>query len=221
MYGLDLHLTRDSSDTVVSTSYRKVMVRAHPDKPGGRATLAKRITEAHSRWQNGKKNSRSAGRPSESHGPLVTAGARKQKDYRIHSAAVLLTWQGFADVSCWGPFVEWLQSRVGQWGVKHWGATLETNLDGTLHAHAMFQFKKQVDRGTNGFTFQGKRPNASTSDLLGEALWGNKAQQSVNRGFFYVWANKEGTQKTASGELCVAGDYEPCWTRGPSSGEAR
>ena len=30
LYGLDLHLTRDSSDTVVSTSYRKVMVRAHP-----------------------------------------------------------------------------------------------------------------------------------------------------------------------------------------------
>ena len=37
-------------------------------------------------------------------------------------------------------------------------------------------------------------------------------QQHLDRGFFYVWANKIGTRTLPGGEPCVAGNYWPCWT---------
>jgi len=36
----------------------------------------------------------------------------------------------------------------------------------------------------------------------------------LDRGFFYVWANKVGTGRDHAGELCVAGNYQPAWTGG-------
>ena len=36
-------------------------------------------------------------------------------------------------------------------------------------------------------------------------------QESFNRGFFYVWADKVGTQRDEHGDQCVAGNYEPVW----------
>ena len=56
VYSLSLILNRESADKDVSASYRKVMLKAHPDKPGGSATLAKRVTEAHDAWQQGKRH---------------------------------------------------------------------------------------------------------------------------------------------------------------------
>ena len=204
VYGLSLNLTRESPDKVVVSSYRKVMLKAHPDKPGGSAALAKRLTEANEAWKEAMKNGNGAGRPAQAHGLVASASLRRQKEYRIQSAAVLLTWQGFPDLASWQPFLDWLGDGVGSWGVKHWAATLESNLDGTLHAHAMLQFHKQGDRTAKTFTFRSLKPNASTNDLLGGALWGGKnVQQSVDRGFFYVWANKVGTQTAADGSLCV------------------
>ena len=42
-------------------------------------------------------------------------------------------------------------------------------------------------------------------------------QQSVDRGFFYVFADKEGTQKDGAGQLCVDGNHVPCWVKAPRS----
>ena len=167
IYNLALNLTRASPDKDVSASYRKVMLKVHPDKPGGSASFATRVTGAHDDWQHEKRNKRPAGRPAQDNGLVVTSKDRKKKDDRIQCAAVLLTWQGFPGVASWASFLDWLRRGLRQWGVKHWTATLESNLDGTLHAHAMFQFHKAADRGVNGFIFEGLRPNASTRDLLG------------------------------------------------------
>lgn len=54
------------------------------------------------------------------------------------------------------------------------------------------------------FSFQGSRPNASTSDLCGEGLCKKQLQRSFDRGFFYVFAEKTGT-------LHTDGNYFPCW----------
>ena len=109
VYDLSLNLKRESPDQVLSTSYRKVMLRVHPDKPGGSESLAKRIIDAHSAWQEASKKPQAAGRPSgTTHGSVASTGGRKHKEYRVQSTAVLMTWQGFADVSWWAPFVDWL-----------------------------------------------------------------------------------------------------------------
>ena len=72
--------------------------------------------------------------------------------------------------------------------------------------HLMLQFHKAVNCLTTRFTFEGKRPNASSHDLLGEGVCKKKLQQSIDRGMFYVWADKVGSVR-------VAANYEPCWTR--------
>ena len=44
VYGLTLNLNRDSQDEKVKTGFRKVILRAHPDKVGGSEATAKRLT---------------------------------------------------------------------------------------------------------------------------------------------------------------------------------
>ena len=83
---------------------------------------------------------------------------------------------------------------------------METNRDGTYHLHLMLQFYKAQDRQAQTFAFSGVRPNAQTNDLLGEGFCKKKLQQSLDRGFFYVWANKVGT-----------GNYQPAWTEAQST----
>jgi hypothetical protein len=78
----------------------------------------------------------------------------------------------------------------------------------------MLQFVKPVDRTAAGFIFEGRRPNASSSDYLGEGYCKRRMQPSIDRGMFYVWADKKGTQRDHQGDLCVAGNYAPCWTTG-------
>ena len=36
-------------------------------------------------------------------------------------------------------------------------------------------------------------------------------QQSINRAMFYCFVDKLGTQRDEEGEVCVAGNYWPCW----------
>ena len=77
----------------------------------------------------------------------------------------------------------------------------------------MLQFYRAQDRQTPTFAFERVKPNGRPNDLLGEGWGGRRFQQSLDRGFFYVWAAKEGTALDEEGELCVAGNYEPAWTK--------
>ena len=136
--------------------------------------------------------------------------------FRIQSAAVLLTYSlGEAVVSVWGRFVQHVRRKRKEWKVQHWCATMEAcEESGNLHLHLMLQFVNQVDMRSTCFSFEGVRPNArpSWSDYLGEKFSTRSAQMSIDRGFFYVWADKIGTQRTAEGAICVDGDYAPVWT---------
>ena len=42
-YGLTLGLNRDSEDDAVKAGFRKVIVKVHPDKPGGSEAATKRL----------------------------------------------------------------------------------------------------------------------------------------------------------------------------------
>ena len=79
--------------------------------------------------------------------------------------------------------------------------------------HIVLQFHKQVqDRSSCAFAFEGIAPRVDQNDFCGEGLCRRKMQESVDRGFFYVFANKLGTMLDDMGAPCVAGNYMPCWT---------
>ena len=62
-YGIVLGITRDSGDSDVSSAYRKVMRKAHPDK-GGNVQDAKRLNDAKDIWEKAKTEpSNKGGRP--------------------------------------------------------------------------------------------------------------------------------------------------------------
>ena len=148
--------------------------------------------------------------------PVQMPGPRQARaERRIRGVAVLLTYQGFpaAALSQWRDFKQWVEASTAAWGVKHWCATMETNQDGTSHMHAMLQFHKSVDCTIKRFIFRGCRPNDSVNDYLGQPFGHKNMQASINRGMFYVYADKIGTQREEDGTLCVAGDYKPAWER--------
>ena len=43
----------------------------------------------------------------------------------------------------------------------------------------------------------------------------------MDRGHLYVYANKKGTVRDASGSLCAAANYEPAWTEAKETYEVR
>ena len=116
------------------------------------------------------------------------------------------SWPAAAAEKIWKDFMALLTASKGKWQVRRWAATMETNDDGRVHLHLMLQFRAAIDRVATGFIFNGTRPNVSTNDYCGEGFCKKKMQQSIDRGMFYVWAEKIGT-------LYMASNYEPCWTK--------
>ena len=100
-----------------------------------------------------------------------------------------------------------------KWTVQRWGATLEACETEGLHTHLFLQFRQQVDRTARSFAFEGLVPNVRVGDYLGEGFNGKRQQQSVNRGFFYVFADKVGTQREADGTPCFEGNHVPVWVK--------
>lgn len=220
-YCVTLHITRDSSDEDVRSAYRKVSRKAHPDH-GGRVEDQTALNNANDAWEQAKREAKGRG-TYDRRGPrtdsVAVASSRQQKKeagkgqgFRFQSLGVLLTYQKFQDAGCWPRFLASLQSRLRTWGVRYWCATLETNSDGTHHLHMMLQFFRAQDRNSQTFAFEGVCPNGQPNDLLGEGWGGRRQQLSLDRGFFYVWAAKEGTVRDEAGNLCVAANYEPPWT---------
>ena len=64
-YHLVLHINRDSAPDELAKAFRKVMVKAHPDK-GGSKEDAQRLTAARDAWNDARKSSGSGGRRPES-----------------------------------------------------------------------------------------------------------------------------------------------------------
>ena len=219
-YDICVTVTRESTDAEVSKAYRKLSLKVHPDR-GGSVQDQARLNAAHDAWQDLAKVRRPVGKPkrdaqtpSSVQVPLAAAAPQNAspKEFRIQSAAVLLTYQGVADLDQWARFLSFVSTSVLPLRVKLWTATLETCRDGKYHAHLMLQFRSAVDRTTQAFFFEGLRPNARPNDLLGEAWATKRWQASVDRGHFYVWADKIGTVRDSSGKPCVEGNYAPAWS---------
>ena len=205
LYRFVCNVNRDSSDAELGTAFRKVSAKCHPDK-GGDAEHSKQLNAARDEWKKSQKEATAS----------PTAPAIFEKGFRIHSQAVLLTYNGIQDMTQWERFLIFFEGNLREWRVKHWCATLEANREGKLHIHAMVQFTHKVDMMSKRFAFEGIAPNAGVNnkpgeDLLGEGLCRKSLQSSINRGMFYAFANKKGTARDAEGRPVVAGNYFPCW----------
>ena len=217
VYRVVLSVTRESSDQDVRTAYRKLSRKVHPDHNGDEEHQ-KSLNNAYEEWQTAEKE-----RKQQSTGPgrPVAQSTSKHEQrrgpgFRFQGVGVLLTFQKFEDEGVWQRFVAFLQMGLERWGVLYWCATMETNGDGTFHLHAMLQFHRAKNRDVGDFTFEAVRPNGRPNDLLGEGWGGRREQVSLDRGFFYVFADKVGTARV-EGQECVAGNYKPAWTGEPKS----
>ena len=131
--------------------------------------------------------------------PTGRPAQRAPSLFRIESHAVLLTYQSFTSLDQWRRFLHFVKLSLSSWKVKYWCATLETCKTGRLHAHLMLQFWVKQDRSSRSFAFEGIHPNATAHDYLGEGMGRRNPQQSMDRGFFYVFAKKQGTMVDESG----------------------
>ena len=127
----------------------------------------------------------------------------------MNGSAVLLTYRGITGLDQWRRFLDFMTEHAQRWGVWRWCATLEHSKRQKKHIHVMLQFRQEVDRNSKYFSFEGIAPNASTNDLCGEGLKGKFPQRSVDRGMFYVFADKVGTARDERGEICVGGTTTP------------
>ena len=219
-YRVKLVISRESDDQDVMKAYKKVVLKAHPDK-GGRDGDAQKLIEARDVWEEAKKSSKPPPRPATSSPTdlgMSPAQPSDKKGFRIQSVAVLLTYHGFSGLSHWHDFLVSLQGLLKSWNVWRWCATLEESKLGNLHAHVMLQFSKTVDRLSSAFSVNGLKanagPNGKGKDYMGEGFCRKKLQQSIDRGMFYVWADKIGTCRDECGNPCVTGNYGPAWTEG-------
>jgi len=226
-YQLTLAVNRDSDEADIHRAYRKVLLKVHPDKRGSKAD-AQRLQAGREKWDTARANKT---------GPGPTPGAKRttagnrgpatpqsddeaplaaphKQGFRVCAHAVLLTYQGVQNQSQWSAFVKFVQANLLSWGVEHWCATLEQSREGKLHFHLQLQFRHRVDRESRSFAFQGLAPNASCNDFLGGGVRNGRGwQKSVDRAFFYVWADKIGTARDSKGQPVVAGNYGPAWTQ--------
>ena len=93
-YELLLQVNRDSPAEQLVKSYRKLLLKVHPDK-GGRKEDVQKLQAAKEEWEKARQTSSGkAGRPSAQGdgASLVTKGQRKE--YRVHASVVLLTYHG-------------------------------------------------------------------------------------------------------------------------------
>ena len=240
-YNIVLNVTRDSTDAALVAACRTASRCAHPDH-GGSTAHQQELNDARAAWDTARaaKNKRPQQRvpahaeqrhPGDSEGQAAQQGrghaapaasvaapaalhGPERARRRIHSEYVLLTYQGLEDIIAWRRLLVFIRTHLTPWKVKHWCCTLEANADHGHHAHAMLQFRSTIDRTISAFVFEGVAPNASTLDICGQGLCKKQPQVSMNRGFFYCWANKIGTVLCEDGSPCVDGNYSPCWTSG-------
>ena len=96
-YELVLEVNRDSSPERLLKAYRKVLLKAHPDK-GGKKEHTQKLQAAKEEWNKARKGStgEAGGRPSGTDAGAL-ACSQKRNEYRVHAQVVLLTYNGFAD----------------------------------------------------------------------------------------------------------------------------
>ena len=97
---------------------------------------------------------------------------------------------GVLDKPQWRRLVAFFEASLQTWRVRFWTATLELTKAEKLHAHVMLQFQSHSDHLTTRYFFEGLWPRADPNDVLGDGWSRRKLQDSLDRAFFYVWAEK-------------------------------
>ena len=131
---------RESPDKDVERAYKRVLLKAHPDK-GGSNEHTQKLTDAKAEWDaarssrgggnvpsNGGSNNASSAQQSPGGGSansnIVTKNA--PAGYEFWSSAVLLTYHKVRDLPQWERFTHNVADSLQKWGVRYWCATLET-----------------------------------------------------------------------------------------------
>ena len=234
-YGLVASVNRDSEEDAIQAAYRRVVRHAHPDK-GGTLADAQRLQVAKDEWDAARKSNQPRGRPRRQ-GPESPAAAPQASDglfapgggvlanivpvpvpralvFSFQSTGVMFTYH-IHEHAQWDRFLTFIGAQLQAWEILHWCATMETTKRGGLHVHMYVQFRRSARRSRGSYVFEGIQPHVSTSDYCGEGLCRKKLQNSIDRGMFYVWADKIGTVRGTAGNPCVAGNYMPTWTSSP------
>ena len=142
-YELLFTVNRDSSTEQLAKAYRKLLLKAHPDK-GGRKVDFQKLQQAKETWDAVRKGPvNQGGRPTTGADAGVLACQRRCKEYRVCATLVLLTYNGFADKKQWKRFVVFVRGSLKKWGVKRWGATLEACETEGLHTHLVLQLPRR------------------------------------------------------------------------------
>ena len=186
--------TRESVQADVQRAFRKVARKVHPDKSGS-AEDTQGLNAARDAWQA------AAGGPSRGLPRPAAAPAAAVADpngVRMRSEAVLLTYQSWApeeSAAGWDHLCNFVTASLAVWMVKHWTATLETNSSGSHHVHLMLLFHKPMN------CLATRMPALKTlTTFLGKGVCKKRLQQpiDIDRGVFYVWANKVGSVRVAA-----------------------
>ena len=212
-YGGGIRVNRDSSADDLLAAFKKLALRVHPDK-GGRKEHMQQLLAAKAAWAAARAASDPQGGRPRTRGDcqeLRRRPATSSRAYRVEAQVVLLTYHGFQDLAQWQRFVDFVRASLTAWCVERWCATFEACETGALHTHLVMKFRRKVDSTVHAFAFEGLLPNVRDGDYLGEGLCKRRYEQSVNRGFWYVYADKIGTQREAGGAPCVAGNHVPDW----------
>ena len=215
VYRVPVAVNRESPAEELRAAYKRLILKVHPDK-GGRTDHMQRLQEAKDAWDSARRRSGGrAGRPASAGDQAILLVQKQQarKEFRVHAEVVLLTYQGFRGQAQWRRFLAFVRKSLKPWTVDRWCATLEACETEGLHVHLSLRFHAKVDKTARHFAFEGLIPNVQRGDYLGEGLCKRRYEQSIDRGFWYVYADKIGTQRDAAGNPCFAGNHVPVWEK--------
>ena len=121
--GLALNVTRESEDKALTAAYRKVVLKAHPDKGGCKRSFQK-LQGAREAWDAARKQEVPSGRPesrNNSQEGLVTLPTKTEDaEHRVRGVAVLLTYFGDWSLALWQEFLAFVRGRLKAGFVLRW-----------------------------------------------------------------------------------------------------
>ena len=128
VYELALNVNRDSSEKDLLKAYKRVALKAHPDK-GGTDKDFKTLHAAREEWEalRTTRSERPAGRRWGHAGAEATMASEVDsgsapKSYRVRGCSVLLTYHGFSDLTSWKKSFWTLSKRPWRSGALSTGA---------------------------------------------------------------------------------------------------
>ena len=97
VYELSVQANRDTPAEQLLKAYRRVLLKAHPDK-GGKKEHVQELQAAKEKWEKARKGkTANGGRPPAEPEWGAVVQQKQRREYRVAAEVVLLTYQGFED----------------------------------------------------------------------------------------------------------------------------